>query len=407
VSSLVPSSSSECGSRGGAVQRILLLARVFPPRVGGIESYVYNLYSRLAVDFDVAVITPDWPGSREFDAQQAFKVIRLPLSQQIGERHRLVLLAMLLLSIRTMQSHRPSQIHCDQIDAAIVGRVLSLFGGVPYIVYAYGMEITEQSHVQAKKWAAHGAAAVIAISRFAKAQVLRHWEVEPGRVHVVHPGVDIHKFHPTIDPTRVRKKYALVGKRVILTVGRLPAGQRTKGHDSVIRCLSSVLEQIPEVVYVIAGDGPARGRLEALARNHRVQGHVVFTGHVSDAELAELYAACDLFVMPSREETSPHRGTLTEGFGLVFLEASASAKPVLGTRTGGIPDAVQHGVTGLLVDPSDEEQLCRAIVTVLTDQRLARRLGDAGRKRVENQLQWDSARQRLLPIIQELAGQSA
>jgi phosphatidylinositol alpha-1,6-mannosyltransferase len=153
----------------------------------------------------------------------------------------------------------------------------------------------------------------------------------------------------------------------------------------VIRALPRLRESIPEVNYLIVGDGPYRPQLESLAEAMGVQDHVIFAGQVPTEELPDVYALSDVFVMPSRERLEVDD---VEGFGIVFLEASACAKPVIGGRSGGIPEAIVDGVTGLLVDAHDPEDIGNALARLLTDRDLAIRLGQQGRLRVVHDFDW-------------------
>jgi phosphatidylinositol alpha-1,6-mannosyltransferase len=169
-----------------------------------------------------------------------------------------------------------------------------------------------------------------------------------------------------------------------LSVGRL---QRRKGHDNAIRAVASLREELPNLRYVIAGDGEERARLEQLAADLQVEDSVFFAGTVSAEELPAFYAACDVFVLPNRVDED---GDL-EGFGIVFLEAAASGKPVIGGDSGGVPEAVERDVTGLLVDGANVAAVSAAIQHLATSEPCRRRLGTAGRARVERCFSWDRA----------------
>jgi phosphatidylinositol alpha-1,6-mannosyltransferase len=190
-------------------------------------------------------------------------------------------------------------------------------------------------------------------------------------------GVDGERFRPDVNPRLIRDRYGLDGARVLLTVGRLV---ERKGHDVVIRALRRVSEAIGPVRYLIAGSGSEERRLRALAADLGCADEVIFIGHVSDEDLPPLYAACDVFVMPSR--ALQERDGI-EGFGIVFLEAGASGKPVIGGRSGGITDAVLDGTTGVLVNPQDVEEIAEALIRLLRDREDAARMGEEGRRRAE------------------------
>jgi len=169
----------------------------------------------------------------------------------------------------------------------------------------------------------------------------------------------------------------LNGARLILTVGRLV---ERKGHDVVIRALPGIRRAVGPVRYLIAGAGPEEARLRTLAREVGCADDVVFAGHVDDRDLPLFYAACDVFVMPSR---ALEQRDGIEGFGIVFLEAGACGKPVVGGRSGGIADAVLDGITGVLVDPRSVDEVTGALTRLLQDRGEAARMGGEGRRRAE------------------------
>ena len=172
-------------------------------------------------------------------------------------------------------------------------------------------------------------------------------------------------------------------EKIILTVARL--GELYKGHDMAIRAMPLILAREPRARYVIVGDGPLRAYLERLAESLGVSQSVTFAGEVSASALDEWYARADVFTLLSRE--SPIDGS-AEGYGLAFIEAGAWGKPVVGGRSGGIPDAVVEGITGFLVDPTDVAAIADVLLRVLCDGDLARRLGEHGRRRALNDLSW-------------------
>jgi phosphatidylinositol alpha-1,6-mannosyltransferase len=154
----------------------------------------------------------------------------------------------------------------------------------------------------------------------------------------------------------------------------------------LIRVLPLVRARVPGARLRIAGDGPLREYLQRIAQSVAVDDAVEFLGEVADASLPDLYRTSDAFVLMSRE--SPSKGG-AEGFGIVCLEAGACGKPVVAGRSGGLVDAVEDGVTGILVDPEDPAAVAEALIAVLSDQALARRLGQAGRDRVLTRFTWE------------------
>lgn len=192
----------------------------------------------------------------------------------------------------------------------------------------------------------------------------------------------VYKFsvqYPRIEPPAApkenyREKNGLGGKKIILSLGRLV---KRKGQEKIIRFLPKILEAVPEAVFIIAGDGPERGELEALAKFFRVSDKVLFLGKVKEDELSDVYAACDIFAAPSLPSKDDW-----EGFGIVCLEAAYFGKPVVATNVGGLPEAVENGVTGYVVQ--NDEELLEKIIALLKDEELRNRLGEAGKERVKD-----------------------
>ena len=161
---------------------------------------------------------------------------------------------------------------------------------------------------------------------------------------------------------------------------------------NVLLALQKVVEQIPDVLYLIAGDGKERKRLESFCVDLGLRNHVYFLGNIEHNQLPPIYCAADLFVLTPHEET----------FGISFLEASACGKPVIGGRCGGITDAVIDGETGLLVDVQNVNEITEAIVCLLKDKDLAWRLGENGRRRVARELTWEKVGERFIKFVQDI-----
>ncbi len=232
---------------------------------------------------------------------------------------------------------------------------------------------------------------IFPVSRYT-AGLLGELGVDEDRMSVVGNGTDPKRFVP-MDVSAARASLGLEQARVILTVGRLTP---RKGIDTVIRALPSVIERVPNAVYMVVGEGEDRTRLEELAHERGVSDHVLFEGTVPFSQLPSTYNLCDVFVTPSRSAPPS-----VEGFGIVFLEANACGKPVIGARSGGIPDAIVDGETGLLVEPDDEPALAEALISLLSDPARCQALGAAGRDRVERACTWDVAHDHLFQAMSE------
>jgi phosphatidylinositol alpha-1,6-mannosyltransferase len=271
-----------------------------------------------------------------------------------------------------------------------VAQCVKSFSSVPYLLYAHGEEILisrsseKLRFLSAKVYGS--AAAIIANSHHTKA-LLEDVGVRSEKIHVIYPGVDPENFRANREIVlQIRQRYNLGESPVLLTVGRL---QRRKGQDMVIRALPHILRKFPTVKYIIAGTGEEASSLQQLAYNVGVGEKVIFAGYVPDSEQGAYYAACDVFVMPNRQI-----GPDIEGFGMVFLEAGAAGKPVIGGRSGGTGEAIIEGKTGLRIDGTDIEEIATAVRTLLADPARAQAMGEAGRRRVEEEFNWETVVQR-------------
>jgi len=376
---------------GGDPPAVFVVSELFPPDIGGSAVLLHEIYRRMR-DHRVAVLAdarPDGPPARTCDP--TLDVTRRPLATRAwgladlrGTGHHLAVAA----AIRARTSRNGSVVHCGRALPEGVAAWLSrrLFCGARYICWSHGEDVSVALTSRELTWVMrrvyHGAAAVIANSRHTR-QSLLDLGIPSDRVHVVYPGVDPNRFSPLVDGRAVRRRYLGEGDTMLLTVGRL---QRRKGHDLVIFALAEIADSTPGLRYVIAGDGEERRRLERLVAERGLTRCVTFAGAVSDGELPAYFAACDVFLMPNRRE-----GADIEGFGIAFLEAAASGKPAIGGTTGGAPEAVEDGRTGVLVSGTDAHELAGAIVRLAGDPDARRRLGHAGRSRVLERFTWDRA----------------
>lgn len=375
--------------------RVLLLTLDFPPGVGGIQEFLAQFCRHLAA-LQPAVIAPWHPAAVALDRTLPYPVrrIRFPWSRPASH-----LVPMAPAALGSVLRHRPSLIVCGHVVTAPLGLALSRVLHVPFVVFGYAMELRSPRSARLARLAVHAADAFVSISRFTAAEAQR-LGVQPDRLLLIALGVAPSLLSqvapgasPSVAPSEDLGPSACAtapSGRMLLTVARLQ--ERYKGHDNVLRALPLIAAKVPDVRYVVVGEGSLRPYLEQLARALNVRDRVTFAGRVSDTERQRLYQQCDVFVMPSRESAT---GGGAEGFGIVFLEANAAGKPVVGGRSGGTSDAVLDGVTGLLVDPTDVGAIADACTRLLTDRGLAARLGAQGRRRVVDELTWPKVIARL------------
>lgn len=381
-----------------ARNRAVLFANDFPPVTSGIATAFVNLCRRLPPG-RILVIAPRMPGDRETDAGLPFPVRRIRLPTGEENVAKLLKTALTLLhALRMALVERPARFHCGQVlSSGVAGRVCRLFG-VPYVTYVYGSE-TARMGAGITGWlmrrALDGSERIVTNSDATSAE-FRAFGAPDEKLLRVYPGVDPRQFRPGPKRPDLVERFDLGGKRVLLTVARL---DRRKGHDAVIRALARLRATHPDLVYLIAGRGREEPRLRALAESCGVADRVRFAGFVPDADLPAIYALCDIFAMPNRTTEGTALAGDIEGFGISFVEAGACGRPVIAGRSGGAVEAVLDGQTGLLVDPLSDGQVAEALRRLLDDPGLARRLGEAGRRRAEALFDWDLLAKQIEAIL--------
>lgn len=310
---------------------------------------------------------------------------------------------------RTIQ---PEFVWCGNLKpAGYPARWIHRLVGTPYGVLLYGTDLlllqSRIRHSAIKRRAARSligsAAVLVAISRWTKSlclSVLDELGFDRGEIDVrtLPLGTDPRHFRPGIDPSLVRARYGLDPGRWLLTVARLAAH---KGVDTVLHVMRALRDEYPDLRYAVVGSGPKRGDLEDLARDLGVADRVRFLTAVPDSDLPGLYNNAEIYLGVSRSAD-----LMIEGFGISLTEASACAVPVIGGRSGGIPDAVREGETGLLVDSERPDSVTDAVRLLLRDRELARRLGTGGRKAVETFYNWDRVTSEMMRVGGELGSVS-
>ncbi len=378
--------------------KVLIVTNDFPPRSGGIQSFVHALASRLP-DGGVVVYAPAWAGAEEFDARQPFPVIRHPSS--------------LMLPLPSVARRARAILAEYECDAVLFGAAAPLGLLAPGLRRAGARRIVALTHGHEAGWAALPGARML-LRRIGEQTDVLTYLGEYVRIRLAKaltpaaaakmvrlaPGVDNQAFRPGAGGAAIRERYGIAADApVVLCVSRMV---RRKGQDSLIRAWPSVLSGLPggpgaaQPVLLLVGDGPDAGRLRGLAARLRVTGSVIFTGQVRWEDLPGYYDAGNVFAMPCRTRRA---GLDVEGLGIVYLEASATGLPVVGGDSGGAPDAILPGETGYVVGGRDAAALTSRLIELLGDPEGAATMGEKGLAWVDSEWRWDLVARRLAEVL--------
>ena len=365
--------------------KTLVVTNDFPPRAGGIQSFVHALASRQPAD-EVVVYAPAWKGAETFDAAQDFPVVRHPSALMLPVPD-------VLRRARVVAAAHG----CDRVwfgAAAPLALLAKPLGLARSVASTHGHEVGWAKLPGARQLLRKIGAEVDVVTYLGDYTKARLAPAMPGATLAQLPsGVDTTLFRPGAGGAQVRQRLGLLDRPVVVCVSRLVP---RKGQDVLIRALPEIARRVPGAALLCVGGGPDQPRLQRLAAEVGVADDVVFTGSVPWQDLPGYYDAGDVFAMPCRTRRA---GLEVEGLGIVFLEASATGLPVVAGRSGGSPDAVLEGQTGVVVDGRSVSAVAAAVATYLEDRELAQRTGAAGRAWVQQQWRWDVLAGRLRALL--------
>ncbi len=381
-------------SEASAARKVLLVTEWFLPYVGGSVNLFVNACSRYP-EGTVHVLTGNCePGVGTEGPASSLPTTRVSLKRYefLKPESLLLYLRMTVAAVRLRFSFRPEILHCGHVlPEAVVAWIYKKLFKVPYLVYVHGEEVAIQRHYKWKRRLMpqlyNAAAGIVANSNNSR-QLLVDLGVDPKLIRVIHPGVELTRFRAEMRPPD--------GEIRILSVGRL---WPRKGHEQVLRALVPLKQRLPQLRYWIAGTGGKEAELRQLSSELGLDDVVKFLGYVPEEDLPGLYRQCDLFVLANRRLSSDDM----EGFGIVFLEAAASGLPVVGGTTGGVPDAVNDGVNGILVDTENIDALSDALRRLAEDDELRKRMGQESRRWAEG-FSWERFASRVRQMSDQLAG---
>ncbi|SEF61365.1 phosphatidylinositol alpha-1,6-mannosyltransferase [Actinacidiphila yanglinensis] len=376
------------------MEKTLIVTNDFPPRPGGIQSFVHGMALRMDPG-KVVVYASTWRDGSEvaaFDAEQPFTVVR-DRTKMMVPTPRVTRRAAELL-----REHGCSSVWFGA--AAPLGLM------APALRRAGARRLVGTTHGHEAAWAqlpasrqllrriGEGTDALTYLGEYTRSRIAAALTPQAAaRMVQLPPGVDEKVFHPGPDGPVLRARLGLADRPVVVCVSRLVP---RKGQDTLILAMPRILHEIPDAVLLIVGDGPHRAELEKLAAHTGVAAAVRFTGSVPWSELPAHYGAGDVFAMPCRTR----RGGLdVEGLGIVYLEASATGLPVVAGDSGGAPDAVLDGESGYVVRGGSPEQTSSRVLTLLRDPELRRSMGERGRRWVHEEWRWDLLANRLQSLL--------
>lgn len=406
----------------------IILSTNFFPIEGGIQTYMYQLaeHWRRGESIIVCDQEKDEPLSMEkpFRIERVAKgmvshskalyyILKTLCNTPSIERIRFIVILFInrsfmqssvrridkFLRIVSTNHNSVGVIQCStSVPNAAIGLFAKLLYNIPMITYVHGSELRilhkKKTTRLLQKYVLQNSDLVIANSTFTF-DLLKPYRLDNEKSLVVNLGADLSKFYPINSDFSARASMGISQNAfMLLTISHLVP---RKGHDMVIRALPAILHQHPNTVYVIAGQGPNEENLRQLAIELKVDNNVHFAGFVQEAQLNPLMNACDLFIMPNRDEDGD-----VEGFGIVFIEANACGKPVIAGRSGGAVDAVVDGETGYLVDPLNSDEIALRILQLIKKPDLRARMGDAGYKRSTEEFNWDAVTSRIYSRIESV-----
>jgi phosphatidylinositol alpha-1,6-mannosyltransferase len=375
----------------------LVVTNDFPPRVGGIESFVLAMVKRMPPE-SVVVHTARQHGDATFDAGLPFPVIRDPSRLMVPTP---------AITKRSVTIAR--DMACESVwfgAAAPLGLMASALrkrgGAQRTVATTHGHEVW-WARTPGSRQLLHRIGetndVLTYVAAFTRDRIARALSpAAAARMARLTPGVDVGTFHPGVDGGPVRDRYGLGDRPVVVCISRLV---ERKGQDMLIRSLPLVQRRVPDAAVLVVGDGPMRDELADLARSLGVSSDVVFAGAHPWTELAAFFAAGDVFCMPTRSRKA---GLEVEALGIVYLEASATGLPVVVGSSGGAPDTVREGETGYVVDGTSAEDIADRVGELLMDPALARLMGTAGRQWVEESWGWDLVGGRLRELLGQPPG---
>ncbi len=381
-------------------QKSLLIPGDFPPVCSGIATYFHEIWKFYNSKENI-ILAAKYKEFENFDKTSNLNIIRVGIPTGSSPLHKII--KSFIYTFKTIQLHLKYKfeiIHCGQVlSSGMTGWIMKKIFKVPYFIYVYGSETYRFGNnkylMRMIKTFLNEAEYIIPNSNFTQEEFLR-LDIPKEKFKIITPGVDTNRFQPDIPDKVLVEKYNLSDKKVLLTVARL---DERKGHDKVIESIAKLEKEIPNIVYLIVGKGREIDRLKNLVNKFEVKENVIFCGFVSDNDLQKYYNLCDIFLLLNRQtKEDENLSGDYEGFGIVFLEASACGKPVIAGNFGGIADAVENNKSGFIIDGTNINEITTTISNLLKNENGLTKIGNYGRERAENYFTWKLISENLLKL---------
>ncbi len=391
---------------------ILVITIDYLPSTGGSYRVLHESIKRQN-NMSITLLTSTHLSAAEFDNKQNYLIKRSKMLSLLSRVERPKILKYVIYPIFVLYIVL-KEVMKGKYNVLVWGQSVPPYGWLahitkfvskkPYTIFVYGEGITSltlQTHIKYKpvmymlKKGLQSADRIIANSKATTKRVLS-LGIPENLITIIYPGVDSELFKPNIDVIELKKKYNLIGKKILLSVGRLI---ERKGFDRVIEALPLIIKEFADIVYLIKGEGPYKKEFECLVREYYLNDKVIFLDDVPYEELPRIYNAADIFLMPNRlGEISKEQ----EGFGIVLLEANCCGVPVIGGRSGGAQEAIEDGLTGFLVDGTKKEEIAKKVLFLLHYPEVGNKMGKAGRERAQKQFSYDNIAKKFAATLENM-----
>ena len=406
----------------------LIISKNFPPIEGGIQTYMFELANnwKAGKPYILCELEKNEPSTQNvpfdirryknkemgyFKAVASLTKLLFHKPKKFGKAfiflfllfiNRSIIIKMVTLSQHVHEilnkTSKPTIIQCSTaMYVGAVGMLAKILYNYPLVIYIHGTELNK--YHQRKninllyKFIIRNADTVISNSHYTKDLAIKNGAKEENIV-VFNLGANIHKYYPQSSKSQICDLHNISeNSTILLTVSHLI---ERKGHELVLYALNKIVQKYKNIHYFIVGQGPNKTKLQNLVQELKLEKHVTFTGFIEDKNIPLYMNACDIFVMPNREINGDF-----EGFGIVFLEANACRKPVIGGRSGGVTDAVIDKETGLLISSNNIRELEDKIMYLIDNPQKADELAQRGYERVVNELNWESVVQKINQYLVE------